>query len=81
MTGAGDDIDNIVKRLNKDREGSGPPAKIFTSGDQFMDHMELHDSSSHSRTLRRTIRFTLHKLHVTNIFKLPLLYICIERYQ
>ena len=46
MTGAGDDIDNIVQQLKKDREGGGPPPDIFTSGDRFMDHMELHDSIS-----------------------------------
>jgi HNH endonuclease len=46
MSGAGDDIDNLLQHLKKDRDGNGPPADIFQSGGQFRDHMELHDSIS-----------------------------------
>jgi hypothetical protein len=44
VTGAGKDINNIVKDLEKDGKGKGPLQRIFSSGFQFLEHMDARES-------------------------------------
>ena len=46
MSGAGEDIDNLLNYLDKSNGGQGPSADIFKTGTCFLDHMELHESIS-----------------------------------
>jgi hypothetical protein len=46
MSGAGEDIDNILKDLNKKSGGEGSLMDIFKSGISFLNHMELLDNIS-----------------------------------
>jgi hypothetical protein len=46
MSGAGKDIDDILKDLNKDVGGEGSSKDIFKSGVSFLNHMELFNSLS-----------------------------------
>jgi len=43
MSGAGEDIDNIVRDLRKDGEGR-IPERILSSGFEFLQHMEARES-------------------------------------
>jgi hypothetical protein len=43
-SGAGEDIDNIIKDLEKYGNGKGPPERIFRSGFQFLEHMNARES-------------------------------------
>jgi hypothetical protein len=44
VSGAGKDIENIVRDLETDSNGNGPPKRIFSSGPQFFRHMEFREN-------------------------------------